>query len=211
MLKPGRLEAISDGIIAIAMTLLVLGLEVPSVHDVPEKELTTYLVDSSHSLVGFVISFLLVGTYWVQHYVLFHYVATVDRPFIALNGLFLLAISFVPFPTGLQATYRHDELAMILYAISQALCGTLLLALWVYATRIGRLVDASISPQIVAGMTQRLSVTPIVGLAAVGASFVSLDLTRVMFLAIPIAYLSQRAVDGGWAGPDQDAEKPHTD
>lgn len=73
MFKPERLSAISDGIIAIAITLLVLGLEVPSVHQVPEQELKHYLLQSVHPLIGYVSSFILVGTYWLQHYVIFHY------------------------------------------------------------------------------------------------------------------------------------------
>ena len=100
MFKPDRLTTLCDGVIAIAITLLVLGLEVPSVHKVPEEQLTRYLLASVHPLIGYVSSFILVGTYWLQHYVMFHYVIRADRTFVSLNGLFLLCVSFVPFPTG---------------------------------------------------------------------------------------------------------------
>ena len=120
MYKPDRLTAFCDGVIAIAITLLVLGLEVPSVHEVPDQELSSYLLESLHPVMGYVGSFVLVGTYWLQHYVIFHYITGVNRFFVALNGLFLLCVSFVPFPTGLQASYRHDELAMAIYAGTQA-------------------------------------------------------------------------------------------
>lgn len=114
MLKPDRLCAFSDGVVAIAITLLVLGLEVPSVHDVPEQELRDYIL-GQHPILGFVCSFVLIGIYWLQHYAVFHFIDRADRILVALNGLFLMCVSFVPFPTGIQAAYRDDELAMVFY------------------------------------------------------------------------------------------------
>ena len=67
MFKPDRLAAFCDGVIAIAITILVLGIEVPSIHEVPEKKLVEYLTDSLPSIQGYVISFLLVGVFWFQH------------------------------------------------------------------------------------------------------------------------------------------------
>lgn len=196
MFKPERLAALCDGVIAIAITLLVLGLEVPSVHLIPEKQLTEYLKQTIDPLIGYVGSFVLVGTYWLQHYVIFHFVKRVDRMFVALNGLFLMCVSFVPFPTGLQASYRTDELAMILYAGSQVACGLSLLAVWVYATRNQRLVADNVSPELMRSMSRRIAVTPLVGIAAMATSYVSIGLSHLLFLIIPAAYLSHRAVDG---------------
>ena len=195
MYKPERLLAFCDGVIAIAITLLVLGLEVPSVHDVPEQKLLEYLKQAFHPLLGYISSFILVGTYWLQHYVIHHHVTHVDRRFVALNGLFLLCISFVPFPTGLQASYRHDELAMVLYATTQAICGLLLLAIWTYATRGRRLVSPTLSAQTVSSMSWRIAMTPLISLAAIIVSFINIDASRLLFLAIPAAYFSHRLVD----------------
>jgi uncharacterized membrane protein len=204
MLKPNRLAAFCDGVIAIAITLLVLGLEVPSVHEVPDQQLSRYLYESLRPLIGYVSSFILVGTYWLQHFAIFHYVKHADRTFVVLNGIFLLSVSFVPFPTGIQATYRHDELAMILYAGTQVLCGLSLMAIWTYATKNHRLVVVTTSPLVIQSMRRRIALTPIVGIGAIAASFWSIDLSRVMFLVIPISQLSHRIVDEGWiqAGDD---------
>lgn len=195
MFKPERLAAFCDGVIAIAITLLVLGLEVPSVHEVPDQQLNRFLYESIHSLLGYISSFILIGTYWLQHYVIFHYIKQVDRPFAALNGLFLLCISFVPFPTGLQATYRQDELAMVIYAGTHVVCGLSLMAIWIYATRHHRLIDATTSPAVIKHMTWRLGFTPIVGLAALALSHFSIDLSRILFVAIPVAYLTRGTLD----------------
>ncbi len=206
MYKPERLLAFSDGVIAIAITLLVLGLEVPSVHEVSDKKLLEFLYDSLHPLAGYVTSFILVGTYWLQHYVIHHHVKFVDRRFIALNGFFLLSISFVPFPTGLQASYRQDELAMVLYAISQSVCGLMLLFLWKYATNKRRLVDPSLPETVVKSMTARIAMTPLISVAAIAMSFISIEASRLMFLGIPLAYFSHRLVDGS-ASPLDEAPK----
>jgi uncharacterized membrane protein len=189
---PDRLAAFCDGVIAIAITLLVLGLEVPPVHQVPQEELANYLKASGHAVAGYISSFVLVGMYWLQHYTIFHFVTHVDRTFVALNGLFLLAVSFVPFPTGLQSVYRDDGLAMVLYAGTQAICGLCLLLLWEYATAQRRLVSAKISAVVVQRIRRQILLTPIVSCAAMLVLLVNIELSRLMFLAIPIGYFAQR-------------------
>lgn len=197
MLKPDRLCAFSDGVVAIAITLLVLGLEVPSVHEVPEQQLREYLVGSLHPLLGFISSFVLIGTYWLQHYAIFHFITRADRGLVALNSLFLLCVSFVPFPTGLQAAYRDDELAIVIYGASQIMCSLTLLALWIYATRDNRLVSKDLSPQAIGSMTRRIALTGAISLAAIAMSFASITAGRVIFLAIPVLHLFGHKADAG--------------
>jgi uncharacterized membrane protein len=192
-----RLAAFSDGVIAIAITILVLGLEVPSVHEVTKNELVDFLRAAVHPALGFVISFVVIGTYWMEHYAIFHFLTHATRPLVALNGLFLLSLSFLPFPTGLQAAYRHDELAMVLYGVAQLLCGLSLVAMWAYAIWDRRLVDPRISPDVVRSMTRRLLIAPAISLLAIACSFVSIPLSRLIFLSIPCFYLSHRFVDTG--------------
>ncbi len=198
MLKPDRLCAFTDGVVAIAITLLVLGLEVPSVHKVPPQELQAYLIDSFHPFVGFISSFVLIGTYWLQHYAIFHFVTHANRVFVALNGLFLLCITFIPFPTGLLAAYRHDELATIFYACTNIACSLSLLSLWMYAAHRHRLIDSEVAPDVIRSITRRIAITPAISLAAIAMSFVNITAGRAIFLAIPIVYLSHRAADAGW-------------
>ncbi|QDU40802.1 hypothetical protein Mal4_51620 [Maioricimonas rarisocia] len=197
MYKPERLMAFCDGVIAIAITLLVLGLEVPSVHDMTDQQLLSFLRESLHPLWGYVVSFILVGTYWLQHYVIFHYIDRVDRTFVALNGLFLLCVSFVPFPTGLQSSFRHDELAMVIYAATQAACGLSLMGIWWYAAHGRRLIGAEVPEPVVKSILRRTAVTPVVSLLAWAVLPVSADLSRLMFLAIPIAQFSHRELEPG--------------
>lgn len=198
MLKPERLCAFSDGVMAIAITLLVLGLEVPSVHEVPEQELKEYLIGTIHPFLGFVCSFTLIGTYWLQHYAIFHYIEHVSRPLVALNGIFLLCVTFVPFPTGLQAAYRQDELAMIIYGGTHFACGLSLLGLWVFATKQHRHIPPEIPPQVIRSMTIRIAMTPIISIAAGCVTFISIDASKLLFLIIPVIHFSHRGADRGW-------------
>jgi len=202
--KLDRLSSISDAVIAIAMTILVLGVEVPSVHEVSQSELVQYLRDSIHPILGFIISFVLIGTYWLEHYAIFHFLTHATRVLVFLNGLFLLCLSFLPFPTGLQAAYRDDELAMVLYGGAQLLCGLSLLAIWLYAVRDYRLVDPKISSIVVRSMTRRLLIAPGIALLAIGLSFFSVWAGRLILLSIPIFYISHRVVDSGWETLESD-------
>ena len=197
MYKPERLAALCDGVIAIAITLLVLGLEVPSASKIPDQELKDYLWDKIHPMIGFVTSFILIGTYWLAHYSIFHHIRRVDRPFIALNGFFLLLVSFVPFPTGVQASYRGDHMAFLFYATTQLFCGGSLLLIWLYATRDGYLVDRKLPLETIHRIRHRILLTMGVCLLAMGLSMYNLMAGRLVFLLIPVLYFVRPGMDGG--------------
>lgn len=99
-LSTARMEAFSDGVFAVAITLLVLTLEVPQIADsVVTSELWPKLLELWPKLLSYVLSFLLVGIYWVAHHNTFHYITGTDRTLLWLNLLLLLCIVFIPFPT----------------------------------------------------------------------------------------------------------------
>jgi uncharacterized membrane protein len=206
MLRLERLVAFSDAVFAIVITLLVLGLNVPSVHTIPEQELPRFLVDSIPSMLAYITSFFLVGTYWLQHYVIFHYVIRANRTLAFLNGLVLLSVSFLPFPTGLQAVYRGDILAVVFFGSANILCGLTLFALWHYATHRHRLIAQDIPREVIKSMTMRIAISPMLSVLAITASFYSVWAGKLCFLIIPACYLSHRLVDAAWQRHPADAE-----
>ncbi|ELY52503.1 TMEM175 family protein [Natronolimnohabitans innermongolicus] len=133
-----RMEALSDGLFAIVLTLLVLQFEVP---DVPAAELPGAVADQETLLLTYLLSFLVVGLYWVIHHNLFQYIEGHDRLLLWLNLFFLLSISFLPYPTELVGLYG-TRFAWTLYAANFVVVGLLLTALWSYAARAGHTVDA---------------------------------------------------------------------
>ncbi len=197
---PDRLAAFTDGVIAIAITILVLGLEAPSAREVPESKLGEFLRGALDPALGFVTSFILVGTYWMQHFAVFHYLRGANRQFVALNLLFLMCVSFLPFATGIQAAYRDDELAMLFYISFVSITGWSLLLLWHYAIHGRRLVDSDLPREIIAGISRRLLLAPVLALLACGVSLINIPLSRLVLLLIPILYFKQSATDAAWQG-----------
>jgi len=116
----GRVEAFSDGVIAIAITLLVLELHVPQIAEgAPPSELIHSLVTMIPNYIAFLTSFGTIGVMWLNHHNLFKLIQRVDHWFLVLNGFLLLGISFVSFPTALFAEYMFQPsgtVAAVFYA-----------------------------------------------------------------------------------------------
>jgi uncharacterized membrane protein len=108
-----RVEAFSDGVFAIAMTLLVFQIKVPSHEQVAAHGLAHALVGLWPSYLAFLTSFATILVIWVQHHWIFALVARSDHAFLYWNGLLLLCVTFVPFPTALLAEYLLDPEARV--------------------------------------------------------------------------------------------------
>ena len=139
-----RIAAFSDGVFAIAITLLTLQLEIPKGGNLGQE-----LMDLQRNFVAFVISFLVVGVYWVAHHRLFALVARYDMRLIWLNLLMLFFIVLQPFTTSVIAEHGDQPLAVIVYASTLAAAGFANAALAAYALVGRRLCDVSTSSAVV--------------------------------------------------------------
>ena len=110
-----RLGAIADGVIAIIITILVLGIEVPESHDFKAEGAVSLVQKFARDIMVYLLSFALIWVYWLQHHVIFHYVARTDRPLVFFNGLFLFLLSLSPFTTKLAGTYRGETFAEVVF------------------------------------------------------------------------------------------------
>src|SRR5215472_5717262 len=113
----------------------------------PDTELTRRLIEMTPKLFSYVISFAVVGIYWVGHHNLFHFIIRADRTLLWLNNLFLLCVGFIPFPAALLGAYGTRRVAIIVYGMSLVFTGVTLVLIWLYATRNRRLVDHELGPQ----------------------------------------------------------------
>jgi uncharacterized membrane protein len=146
--ETARVEAFSDGVFAIAITLLILEIKVPHLPSgAGSRELLHALLAEWPSLLAFVLSFTAVLVMWINHHGLFNLIQTIDRRSLFANGLLLLLITFVPFPTAVLAAYIDQEAANA----AAVYCGTYVLIclaynlLW-HSTAIDRrLVEAQVS------------------------------------------------------------------
>ena len=156
-LRAARTEAFSDGVFAIAITLLVLEISVPSGR---EDDLLKAVLGQWPSYLTYLVSFSTIGAIWLTHTTVTEYLARVDTVFIRLNLLLLLVVSFIPFPTRLLAEYTDADhggrVSATLYGITLLLAASLVSLLWRYAVR-ERLVHFETTDEDVDLLTKRLT------------------------------------------------------
>ena len=135
-----RVEAFSDGVFAIAITLLVLTIAEPTNY----RQLSHQLWDRWPSLAAYVLTFIVIGIMWLNHHSICGYLDHIDRPFVYLNQLLLLTVVFLPYPTGvLGEALRRGEgtrAAAVFYAVVMAINAVCWAALWLYASSGRRLL-----------------------------------------------------------------------
>ena len=147
-MNKARIEALTDGIFATVMTVLVLGLRVPA-QNLSELELASQIAGLWPNYLAYAFSFVVLGVYWIGHHNQFHYIKQSDRVFLWVNILFLLTIGFVPFSTSLLAIYPFSPTAVRVYGANLAATGLALYGVWWYATSQYRLVEKDLDPHIV--------------------------------------------------------------
>jgi uncharacterized membrane protein len=157
-LPPNRIEALADGIFAVAMTILVLELHVPELGpDASDTRLLSALESLAPKAFSFASGFVILGTFWIGHRYQFHYIRCSNRTILWINLVFLLAISFLPFVVALIGTYGAMRVACVLYGATLFVAMTCLLVQWLYAaTPSRRLVSHTLPPEVFAGLRNRV-------------------------------------------------------
>ena len=136
-----RLEAFSDGVFAIAITLLVLTITTPDDY----HHLGSELADRWPAYAAYVVSFAVIGIMWLNHHTIFGHFAHVDRNLVYLNLLLLATVVFIPYPTGIfgQALQRGEgeRVAAVVYSVAMTVNALAWAALWLYGSSRRRLLD----------------------------------------------------------------------
>lgn len=138
-----RLAALSDGIFAVAMTLLVLDLRVPVISNrlIQEQDLLNALVKLGPNILPYLMSFLTLGIFWVGQQTQLNFFKKSDRYLTWLHLAFLLAVTLMPFSTGLLAAYITLRVALVVYWLNIVLLGIIISFSWRYARRAGLLKE----------------------------------------------------------------------
>jgi uncharacterized membrane protein len=132
-----RLETCSDGVFAIVITLLVLDIKLP---EGSSAGLSHALMESLPRVAAYVMSFAVIGLYWISHHRSFQLIAKVDGAVFWLNLLLLLLVSFIPFPTALLGRYPNEALPIVIYGLTLLACNAVGLGLMAYLLRHPHLV-----------------------------------------------------------------------
>lgn len=185
-----RVAALSDGVFAVAMTLLVLDLGVPAVEDVhSDADLWAALIKISPSAVAYVMSFLTLGIFWVGQQAQLDLFKRSDRNLTWLNFGFLFLVSLMPFSTKLLAAYHTDEyhIALILYWLNILLLGTMLYMGRRYVSRAGLWKDEVTAEMRRAGY-RRIVQAQAFYFVCILLSFVSTSLSIAAFIMVQANY-----------------------
>jgi uncharacterized membrane protein len=157
--RTARLEAFSDGVFAIAITLLVLDLGVPATQH-SAQHLINSIGDEWPGYLGYIVSFSTVGALWLGHNAITDYLDRAGTTLLRLNLLLLFFVSFLPFPTRLLSEYittdRAERVAATFYGLTLLIAGVLLSLLWRYALH-ARLVRPDAGDEEITLLTHRLT------------------------------------------------------
>jgi uncharacterized membrane protein len=188
-----RTVAFTDGLFAIAMTLLVVSLAVPTLSDTDSVgQLADKLGDDSATFVSFAISFAVIGRYWLAHHAYFSALRKLDRPLIALNLVYLAFIAFLPFPTALLGEYFENPLSITIYAVNVAIVSGMEVVLFSWAQN-HDLLERKL-PRDVYRYGVTMSLAPVFFfLLSIPVAFISTTLAACCwFLGLPFAAIAER-------------------
>lgn len=162
-----RIEAFSDGVFAIAITLLILEIRVPQLNSTEGTTNTLSLTSALFALwpsyFAYIFSFVVIGIFWVNHHYVFQLYERSDQVFNLFNLLFLMCISFLPFPTAVVARCITDaqqlQTVVVLYALVLFLSVLTWLLIWLYASRNHRLLNRNLDGRFIAYLTRMYILT----------------------------------------------------
>lgn len=189
-MSKGRLEAFSDGVFAVAITLLVFNVQVPHVRAV---DLTRALLDQWPAYTSYAVSFLTIGIIWVNHHAVFHLIRRVDRPLLFLNLFLLMSVAFIPFPTALLAEYVQSgsgsQAAAVVYSLTMTVMGFLFGALWTYAVHHEKLLVVNLDLDEARASIPRFAIGSGIYVLSIGVAFISAPVCLALYALTAIYYV----------------------
>lgn len=193
-----RITTLADGVFAIVMTLLVLGIEVP---EVPEEEIADRLFREVLLLwpliATYVVSFLFLGIYWMGHHTQFHYMRAVDTTTLWINVVYFMFVCLIPFTTRLAGTYGGQEIGLILYGANLIAISLIALVHWRYVAHAGLLEPETGNAEL-RKATRRLLIGVGFFAVAIAVAFVDPRWSLVVFLIVPVLHVLPGPVHVDW-------------
>ena len=193
-----RITTLADGVFAIVMTLLVLGIDVP---EVAEEEIAEPLVGEVLRLwpliAAYVVSFLYLGIYWIGHHTQFHYMRAVNTTALWLNIVFFMFVCLIPFTTRLVGDYDRQEIALTLYGANLTAISLAALAHWRYAGSAG-LLEAEAGNAEMRKATRRLLIGVALFGIAIALAFVDPRWSLTVFMIVPVLHILPGPIHVDW-------------
>lgn len=186
-ISKNRLETLVDGIFAIAMTLLVLGISPPRPQDSLAETVLPGMIESLVPQVFlFIVAFLVLALFWLGHHRQFHFVHKIDPVLLWINILILISIVFVPFSTDVAGDYPAVREAALLFHANMFIVGLLFLVQWRYISRHEHLREPVLEKTIMLGGFYRSVLVPAVAAAGAILCFLNPPLSLLVYIALPV-------------------------
>jgi uncharacterized membrane protein len=194
-LRLTRIEAFSDGVFAIVVTLLVLELKVPALKDhASVSELAHQLVELLPKFLSWLISFIIVCKFWLNHHHVLAMARHADYAMVWLNSIFLMGQSFIPFPTALMGEYYDNRLAVSFFGGVFAVNTLLFLALQAYIMR--NLIKPELAPLRDPHGMRKAMIGPASYLVGAAAAWFSVHAAFVIYALTPLFYITPPKLHG---------------
>lgn len=203
-----RIAALSDGVFSIVITLLVFDLKLPV--GATAQSLRADLVALTPKFCTYVLTFFIIGIYWIGHHGVFRHVRRYDRTFLWVNVFFLMFVAFLPFPTSLLGSFPTEQAASLVYGLTLIGTGLSLRMLWKNASIGYRLIDSTLNSEVIAIAHKRILLAPAVALLSILISFVSVRVSIFLYVLAGMAYFLPSRLDryhkSGIGVPPEDAK-----
>jgi uncharacterized membrane protein len=205
VLGKNRIEALTDGIYAIALTLAVLTIDVDELPPVgTDGQFIDSLAVTFPQILHYAIAFFVLVSFWIAHHRQVNYVSHVDSTFIWLNVVTLFFVALIPFTTDLVGTYTEYSLAVTFYAGNLCMIGLLTTVSWIYIAGKGRLISESISEEAyISGIARGMTVPLVSIIIIVYANLVSASNSTYLFLLIPVIMVFVNKMMKRFFSPDK--------
>ena len=194
-LTKGRLEGLSDGIFAFAMTLLVIGLSIPDKTTlVQSNDYAIQLLLSFHSdFLHYILAFLILGAFWLAHHIQFHAVRSIDRTFVWINLITLMFVALLPFSTSFSGDFSNVPVAAMVFEANLFAIGICMFCQWNYITNGHRLAEPSLEPAYIRRVSIRNLVVPGVSIICILVALGGSTWSSALYIMLPVVgYVVER-------------------
>lgn len=193
ILSTNRVEALADGVFAFAMTLMVLGIDVPmNVPSIGENQaILQHLFSVLPDFQIYVLAFISLGGFWYAHQIQFKSMKRVDPVLVWLNIFIMMFISLVPFSTALAGDYGNAQISVIVMEVNILILGIMFYVHWSYATSHPQLLHKPLDKEGINLGKDIYIIIILISLAAIGLSFISPPFSTALYALMPFGFAAR--------------------
>ena len=185
-----RIEALSDGIFAIVMTLLILEFHVPTLpSNAPNVEVTPTLIALWPKFVSYIVTFVSLGFFWVGHHIMYHAIRRADRTLLWLNIFFFMFVSLLPFSTSVLNAFSEAFVAPLFFGANLAIIGWILFFQWHYANSQPDMLANFVSAEYRTRVRSRMLIVPVATTLTVIVCFWSVGISLAIYVLLLPLYM----------------------